>query len=96
MMYSLYRQKTDFSLFTTMRYTTDSKRAVEEVNIPLWPYHLRRLKEAHAYFANKDGEDKWGIWPGDEAVWEKVRDKLESIDEGDFRVCSSLTADFAS
>jgi len=88
MMYSLYRQKTDFSLFTTMRYTTDSTRKVEEGMIPLWPYHLRRLKEAHAYFTNQDGDDKWGVWPRDEAVWEKVRAKLESVDEGDYRVFS--------
>ena len=87
-MYSLYRQTIDFSLFTTMRYTTDSNRKLEEGMIPLWPYHLRRLKEAHTYFAHKDGEDAWGILPGDKAVWEIVRDKLESVDKGDYRVCS--------
>jgi hypothetical protein len=91
MMYSLYRQKTDFSLFTTMRYTTDSKRVVEERMIPLWPYHLRRLKEAHAYFVKRDGGDIWGIWPGDEAVWGRVKDKLGNLDKGDYRVCSMPT-----
>jgi len=59
--------------------------------IPLWPYHLRRLKEAHTHFAERDGEDIWGIWPGDEGVWEKVRDKLEGMDKGDYRVCLSPT-----
>ena len=86
MMYSLYRQRTDFSLFTTMRYTTDSTRRVEEGMIPLWPYHLRRLKEAHNHFVKRDGEDIWGIWPGDEAVWKRVTEKLESVDKGDYRV----------
>jgi hypothetical protein len=96
MMYSLYRQKTDYSLFTTMRYTTDFKRDVREGIIPLWPYHLRRLKEAHAHFVKRDGGDKWGIWPGDEVVWGKVRDKLESVDKGDYRVCSSPSIDIQS
>jgi hypothetical protein len=96
MMYSLYRQKTDFSLFTTMRYTTDSKRAIEEGTIPLWTFHLRRLKEAHTYFVNRDGGDKWGAWPGDEAVWGKVRYKLKSLDKGDYRVCSSPSIDIES
>ena len=69
-----------------MRYTTDSKREIEEAMIPLWTYHLRRLKEAHAHFAERDG-DKWGVWPGDEAVWGKVREKLEGVNRGDYRVC---------
>jgi hypothetical protein len=90
-MNSLYSQDpgrdTDFSLFTTMRYTiTINKAKVEEEVIPLWPYHLRRLKEAHAHFSSKD-EEKWGIWPGNEVVWGKVRDKLEMMDKGDYRVC---------
>jgi hypothetical protein len=96
MMYSLYRQKTDFSLFTTMRYTTDSKRAVEEAMIPLWPYHLRRLKDAHAHFAKRDGGDKWGDWPGDELVWGRVKDKLEGADKGDYRVCLNPSTDIES
>jgi len=54
--------------------------------IPLWTYHLRRLREAHTYFVEKDG-DKWGFWPGDEAVWGKVREKLEGVNKGDYRVC---------
>jgi hypothetical protein len=79
-----------------MRYTTDTKRNVEEGMIPLWPYHLRRLKEAHAHFVNRDGGDKWGIWPGDEAVWGNVRDKLESVDKGDYRVCPSVSTHIES
>jgi hypothetical protein len=90
-MYSLYRQgpgrDTDFSLFTTMRFTTttDNAEVVEEM-IPLWPYHLRRLKEAHAHFSSKD-EEKWRIWPGKEVIWGKVREKLKTVDKGDYRVC---------
>jgi len=70
-----------------MRYTTDSssKQAVEEM-IPLWPYHLQRLREAHAYFAKRDGGDVWGSWPGDEVIWRQVREKLETVDKGDYRV----------
>jgi len=71
-----------------MRYTTDStsKRIVEEEMIPLWPYHLQRLSEAHAYFAKRDGEDVWGSWPGDEVIWRQVREKPETVDKGDYRV----------
>ena len=71
-----------------MRYTTDSdsKRIVEEEMIPLWPYHLQRLREAHAYFAKRDGEDVWGSWLGDEVIWRQVREKLETVDTGDYRV----------
>jgi len=79
-----------------MRYTTDSKIKVEEGMIPLWAYHLRRLKEAHAHFVKRDGEEKWGIWPGDEAVWGNVMEKLESVDKGDYRVCSSVSTHIES
>jgi len=77
---------TDFSLFTTMRYTTDRKREVTQDIIPLWTYHSRRLREAHAYFAERDGLEKWGDWPGDEAIWGKVKEKLEDLGKGDYRV----------
>jgi len=77
---------TGFSLFTTMRYTTDRKREVTQEMIPLWTYHLRRLREAHAYFVVRDGLDRWGDWPGDEAIWGRVKEKLEDLGKGDYRV----------
>jgi len=77
---------TDFSLFTTMRYTTNIRREVEKEMIPLWIYHLRRLREAHAYFGERDGLERWGDWPGDEAVWGRVKEKLEDLGKGDYRV----------
>ena len=71
-----------------MRYTTysTSERVVQEEMIPLWPYHLQRLREAHAYFAKRDGGDVWGSWPGDKVIWGEVREKLETVDKGDHRV----------
>jgi hypothetical protein len=83
---AVVEQNTDFSLFTTMRYTTDSKADVEESMIPLWEYHLRRLCEAHAHFVKRDGVKKWGKWPEGEVVWDNVRAKLEQQDKGDYRV----------
>lgn len=68
-----------------MRYTTDSKKEAQEEMVPLWPYHLLRLKEAHAYFRMRDGE-KWGVWPGDDVVWGEVKGKLEGVENGDYRV----------
>lgn len=54
--------------------------------LPLWKYHVDRLREAHAHFAHKDGEEVWGSWPGEEVIWDNVRTKLEAIDDGDWRV----------
>jgi hypothetical protein len=86
-------QNTDFSLFTTMRYMTGGKREVEENMIPLWKYHLSRLREAHAHFVLRDGVEKWGNWPEDEAVWDRVRAKLEQQDKGDYRVRPTYQSD---
>jgi hypothetical protein len=77
----------DFSLFTTMRYTNPTQPSeVMEDMIPLWPYHPERLRQAHAHFSRRDEGEKWGTWPGDEAVWVKVKEKLEKTDKGDWRV----------
>lgn len=89
----------DLSLFTTMRYTNTSSslsQGVVKDDIPLWPYHLQRLQEAHNHFMKRDGENKWGTWPGDEVVWEQVREKLDTTQTGDWRVSHNGTLHVSS
>lgn len=49
--------------------------------MPLWEYHARRLRTAHAHFAASD--PSWGEYPGDEAVWAAVQSALEPIERQD-------------
>lgn len=79
-----------------MRYTNLDAMArrsggVRRDDIPLWTYHIQRLQEAHTHFAQRDGETKWGEWPGGEAIWEQVKMKLDTTPEGDWRVCPPLS-----
>jgi hypothetical protein len=69
-----------------MRYTAAQKQKVKQDQIPLWGYHVERLREAHAYFTKRDGGENWGDWPGDEYIWRQVTEKLSQLDEGDYRV----------
>ncbi|KAI9638051.1 uncharacterized protein MKK02DRAFT_42433 [Dioszegia hungarica] len=44
---------------------------------------------AWAYFTKRDGTEVWGDWPGDENVWERIKDKVEHSEReggGDWRV----------
>ncbi|RXK38603.1 TIGR00730 family protein [Tremella mesenterica] len=78
-----------FSLFTTMRYASAcpaSERRVIASEVPLFPWHLRRLREAHEYFSGKSGQGVWGAWPGDERIWEKIETLLKQCGPGDYRV----------
>jgi hypothetical protein len=62
---------------------------VEETHIPLVRQHIKRLKIAHAFFANRDGSQIWGEWPGDDKVWSDLRERLEESErngQGDWRV----------
>ncbi|EKD01354.1 hypothetical protein A1Q2_04342 [Trichosporon asahii var. asahii CBS 8904] len=68
---------TDVSLFTTGRYTYIPTRPLTENAVPLWSYHVRRLRTAHAHFAARDRS--WGTYPGDAAVWAAVKAALEPL-----------------
>ncbi len=87
----------DFSLFTTIRFTsphgTRPAPVIEKHHVPLVDRHLARLREAHAYFSERDGSDAWGRWPGDEHVWLELKTALESKERettGDWRVSDCL------
>lgn len=61
---------------------------ISAADLPLIGYHLERLREAHAHFAENDTH-YWGEWPGDESVTDKclqvLREKAKE-GEGDYRV----------
>lgn len=65
------------ALFTTGRYTFCAARPLTPAAVPLWAYHVRRLRVAHAHFAA--GDDSWGSYPGDAAVWSAVQAALEPL-----------------
>jgi hypothetical protein len=67
-----------------MRYTNAHGGEVLREDIPLIDYHIARLKEAHAHFAENDSA--WGEWPGDDGVWQSIRSRLEEAHAGDWRV----------
>ena len=76
-----------------MRYTSPSPPTVSgqigKEDIPLLDRHIARLKSAWTYFTEKDGREVWGDWPGDEYVWDKIREALRKGEEdgvGDWRV----------
>ncbi|OXG21545.1 lysine decarboxylase [Cryptococcus neoformans Tu401-1] len=77
-------------IFTTMRCTIPSvaSTSISAADLPLIGYHLERLREAHAHFAENDTH-YWGEWPGDESVTDKclqvLREKAKE-GEGDYRV----------
>lgn len=62
--------------------------SISEADLPLIGYHLERLREAHAHFAERDTH-YWGEWPGDDSVTDKclqvLREKAQE-GEGDYRV----------
>lgn len=83
----------DFSLFTTIRFTSPNATrptpVIEKHHVPLVDGHIARLREAHAYFSERDGSDAWGRWPGDEHLWLELKTALESKERaatGDWRV----------
>jgi hypothetical protein len=51
---------------------------------------VARLRKAHAYFAERDGEAVWGDWLGGDVLWARVREKLEATGAGDWRVSTRL------
>lgn len=75
----------DFSLFTTMRYTTKDKAHVQKSDVPLLERHIRRLKLAHAHFSDEDSQ-RWGPWPGNDNLWLIIQSELSKADQGDWRV----------
>lgn len=65
-------------------YTIITKEAV-----PLLDAHIARLRTAHAYHAQRDGQSEWGRYPGDGAIWAEIRKTLEDHERtgpGDWRV----------
>ncbi|WVQ98850.1 hypothetical protein IAU59_005981 [Kwoniella sp. CBS 9459] len=81
------------ALFTTLRYTSpaldEATLPIEKSSIPLLHYHIERLREAHAYFAKRDGQSVWGEWVGDDNVWNALKQALEDKEKavrGDWRV----------
>lgn len=65
-------------------YTIVTKEAV-----PLLDAHIARLRTAHAYYAQRDGQSEWGQYPGDGAIWAEIRKTLEDHERtgpGDWRV----------
>lgn len=80
-----------FSLFTTTRYTSPSPPAttIQRTHIPLLDRHIARLRSAWAYFSERDGEGVWGAWPGDDSIWERIKEVVEASEKrgrGDWRV----------
>ncbi|KAK8869710.1 hypothetical protein IAR55_000278 [Kwoniella newhampshirensis] len=82
------------AIFTTMRFTSPSPSPdrptipITREMIPLFDLHIERLREAHAYFANRDLR-RWSMWIGDDVVWEEIRRELEEkelVERGDWRV----------
>jgi len=77
-------------LFSTARYTcTDPAAEVTPDDVPLWPYHVARLRNAHARFVAAEGKQRWGAWVGDDAVWDSVRAAIvgkNAEGAGDWRV----------
>lgn len=69
------------SLFTTGRYTYTPSRPLTQAAVPLWSYHVRRLRKAHAHFAATNAS--WGTYPGDGAIWAAVKDALEPLQPSD-------------
>ena len=48
-----------------------------------------RLKEAHGHFSARDESSVWGVWPGDEGIWNVLKEELEVVEKrerGDWRV----------
>ncbi|ADV19499.1 conserved hypothetical protein [Cryptococcus gattii WM276] len=77
-------------IFTTMRCTFSSAAStpISAADLPLFDYHLERLREAHAHFAESDAH-YWGEWPGDESVTDKCLQVLREKGKegkGDYRV----------
>jgi hypothetical protein len=74
-------------LFSTGRYTSPSGPLTPDA-IPLWKYHVARLRTAHAHFAAL-GTAQWGEWVGDDEVWARVKAAIEEKERegrGDWRV----------
>lgn len=73
-----------------MRYTSSTEsKPFDMSRIPLLEYHLDRLRDAHAYFATRDGQSIWGPWVGDDRVRRAIETKLQAQHEeapGDYRV----------
>ena len=66
---------------------------VQKHHVPLLDRHIARLRTAHAHYVDKEGQAKWGVWPGDDAVWQDVRMVLQSRADagaGDYRVRPSI------
>ena len=68
-----------------MRYTRASASPLQARDVPLLTGHIARLKGAHSQFTGLDSK-RWGMWPGDDVVWETIRTKLDGADQGDWRI----------
>ena len=90
-------EQEDFSLFTTMRYTSpdlsDPTLPIIKDQIPLLEYHFDRLEMAFAHFSERDGSEIWGSFPSRQRLWEELEATLtrrEKEQQGDWRVCQAL------
>ncbi|WWD01279.1 hypothetical protein V866_008222 [Kwoniella sp. B9012] len=86
---SQVKMKSPEAIFTTLRYTSSSsstKLPVTEESLPLLDLHFERLREAFDHFSERDGKDRWGDWPGEERIWEELKEVLEQSQPGDYRV----------
>nr|XP_018263733.1 lysine decarboxylase [Kwoniella dejecticola CBS 10117]OBR85891.1 lysine decarboxylase [Kwoniella dejecticola CBS 10117] len=89
--------KSPEAIFTTLRYTSSSAslantaHPIRQDSLPLLKLHFERLKEAFEHFSKRDGEGRWGIWPGEETIWQHLKSALEEKEKGgpgDYRASS--------
>lgn len=69
-------------------FSSAASTPISAADLPLFDYHLERLREAHAHFAESDAH-YWGEWPGDESVTDKCLQVLREKGKegkGDYRV----------
>ncbi|WVW82973.1 hypothetical protein I302_104989 [Kwoniella bestiolae CBS 10118] len=80
------------AIFTTLRYTSPTSTPtlpVQKELLPLLNLHYERLREAFDHFSRKFGNNRWGIWPGEERIWDELTESIESAERsksGDYRV----------
>ncbi|WWC69351.1 uncharacterized protein I206_103290 [Kwoniella pini CBS 10737] len=80
------------SIFTTLRYTSPRNiptLPIRQDSLPLMDLHFERLKEAFEYFTQRDGQERWGVWPGEDVIWQSLQKALEVKERagaGDYRV----------